>query len=98
MVIGILQLELSIDQSRSLKDKRRVVHSLRDRLQRGFNVSIVETGDRDDHRTAVLGVALATRSVDHCQSVLDRVLDQLRTARDCHLTDHKKEILTGCRV
>lgn len=98
MVVGILQVELVIDASRSLKDKRRVVNSVKDRLHREHMVSVAEIGAQGDCRTAVLGIVLAASDVSYCQSVLDRILDKLRVARDCHLTDHTVELLTGQSV
>ncbi len=95
MVIGVLQVELAIDGSTSLKDKRRVVLSLKDRLRRAFNISIAEVATQDDHRIATLGVVTATNDVPHCQSVLDNVLDKFTHARDCALRDHQQQILTG---
>ena len=44
MHVGVLQLELSITDAMSLKDKRRVVLSLKDRIAHGHNVSIAEVG------------------------------------------------------
>ena len=40
MTIGVLQLEIGIGDAMSLKDKRRVVKSLKDRIAHGHNVSI----------------------------------------------------------
>ncbi|MEX2214152.1 MAG: DUF503 domain-containing protein, partial [Phycisphaeraceae bacterium] len=68
MILGILQVELVIDGSQSLKEKRRVVSSLKDRLHREHQVSVAETDKQDDHRVAVLGIALASSSVPVCQS------------------------------
>jgi uncharacterized protein YlxP (DUF503 family) len=58
MTVGILQLELSIGDAMSLKDKRRVVKSLKDRIAHGHNVSIAEVGALDEHRRSILGVAM----------------------------------------
>ena len=44
MTVGVLQLELSIGDAMSLKDKRRVIKSLKDRIAHGHNVSIAEVG------------------------------------------------------
>jgi uncharacterized protein YlxP (DUF503 family) len=44
MTIGVLQLELRIGDAMSLKDKRRVIKSLKDRIAHGHNVSIAEVG------------------------------------------------------
>lgn len=95
MVVGILQLELAIDGSRSLKDKRRVVTSLKDRLHREHQVSVAEVASLDDHRIAVLGVTMASNSVPHCQSTLDRLVDKVRLGRGYALSDHNVQILTG---
>ena len=95
MVVGILQIELSIEHARSLKDKRRVVSSLKDRLHREHQVSVAEVDDLDNHRRAVLGITMASNSVSHCQSTMDRLLDKLRIGRDYVLADHALQILTG---
>ena len=95
MIVGILQVELSIDHARSLKDKRRVVSSLKDRIHREQQVSVAEVDAHDVHTLARLGVAVASSSVPHCQGVLDRVLAKIRHHRDCVLSDHTTEILTG---
>ncbi len=95
MILGVLQVELVIDGSQSLKDKRRVVASLKDRLHREHQVSVAEVDSQDDPRRAVLGIALAASSVPVCQSVLDHVLGKIRESRDCVLSDHQQEIITG---
>ncbi|MCC6578845.1 MAG: DUF503 domain-containing protein [Phycisphaeraceae bacterium] len=95
MVVGILQIELAIDDAASLKDKRRVVQSLKDRLHRDHQVSVAEVASQDDCRIAVLGIALAASDVAYANSVLDRILDKARHHRDCHLSNHHKQILTG---
>jgi len=95
MVIGVLQVELAIDEPRSLKDKRRVVNSLKARLHQRHQVSVAEVGSQDDHHTAVLGITMASSSVPYCQGALDRVLRMIRVQRGCVLGDHKTEILTG---
>ena len=95
MVVGILQVELTIGDAESLKDKRRVVSSLKDKLHREHQVSVAEVGSLDDRTVAVLGITMASNDVNHCQSVLDGILNKLSTHRDCVLSDHAKEILTG---
>ena len=95
MVIGVLQVELAIEHATSLKDKRRVVSSLKERLHRQYQVSVAEVGTLDNRRLATLGITMASNDVSHCQSVLDRVVDKLRQNRDWVLNDHATEILTG---
>ena len=95
MVVGILQVELSIDWSESLKDKRRVVSSVKQRLHREYMVSIAEVATLESHRVATLGMSIASNSAAHAQSVLDRIVQKLRYERDCVLSDYTTEILTA---
>lgn len=95
MVIGILQVELAIEHALSLKDKRAVVKSLKDRLHREHQVSVAEVEALEEHRRAVLGIAIVSNDVRYTQSVLDRILDKLREGRDFVLADQDVQILTG---
>lgn len=68
--------ELSLPGCASLKEKRSVVRSLRDRLRKRFNVSVAETGMQDVRDRAVLTIALVATDGRMAESVLDRA-DQL---------------------
>ena len=96
MVIGVLQVRIRIDGAASLKDKRRVVRSLKDRLHREHQVSVAEVDDLDHPGSGVLGITMAANDARRCQSVLDRLLTKIRVGRDYEMIDHKLEILTGC--
>ena len=95
MVIGILQVELLIGEAASLKDKRRVVMSLKDRLHRDHAVAVAEVDQQEKHQIAVLGIVNVSNSVPHTQSVLDKIVSQLRQGRDFVLNDQRQEILSG---
>jgi uncharacterized protein YlxP (DUF503 family) len=95
MVIGILQIELTIDGATSIKDKRKVVSSLKDRLHRAHQVSVAEVDRQDDKRLAVLGIALAASDAAHAQATLDKLVDKLKAGRGYALADHRIEILSG---
>ncbi len=95
MVIGILQAELFIGDSGSLKDKRRVLSSLKDKLHRDYQVSVAEVDRQEAHQVAVLGIATVSNEAAHAQGRLDRLVYQLRNDRRIVLTDHSTEILTG---
>ena len=71
--VGVLTLELRIEQAHSLKDKRHVVKSLKERLRRKFNVSVAEIDDMDLHNSAVLAVATVSSSRPFAEKVLQAV-------------------------
>ena len=64
--IGVLTLELRLENSHSLKEKRHVVESLKDRLRNKFNVAVAEIDYQDLWQRAAVGGGdglLATRSM-----------------------------------
>jgi len=93
MVVGILQLRVMIRDSQSLKDKRRIVRSLRDRIRSRFNVSVAEVDSLDSRQQATLGVALATNDRIFADQVLAKVVDLVRATPGAELVDYEIEIL-----
>ncbi len=61
--VGVLTLEMRLENAHSLKDKRHVVQSLKDRLRHKFNVAVAEIDHQDLWQRAV--VAAVTVSGDH---------------------------------
>ena len=57
MVVGILVLELHIPDAQSLKQKRSVIKSLKQRMQQQFHVSVAEVDGHDKWQVATLGIA-----------------------------------------
>jgi len=95
MVIGVLQFELLIPGAESLKDKRRVVSSLKDRLHREHLVSVAEVGAQDNARLARMGLALVAQDGKRAGQVLDQISAKLRQVREAELGDVTREIILG---
>ncbi|MBI4576209.1 MAG: DUF503 domain-containing protein [Planctomycetes bacterium] len=95
MVIGALSLRLSIPGARSLKEKRRVVKSLVDRIRARFNVACSEVEDLDLHRSAVLGVAAVGNEGRVIDAALCKVVDLVRRDPDAALVDYDLELFRG---
>ncbi len=64
--IGVLTLELQIGEAHSLKDKRHVVKSLKDRLRAKFNVAVAEIDFQDTWQHSL--VAAVTVSSDRVRA------------------------------
>ncbi|MBL8764325.1 MAG: DUF503 domain-containing protein [Phycisphaerae bacterium] len=92
MLIGVLEFEMLIPGATSLKEKRRVVRSLKDRLHREHQVSVAEIGLLDRREAARLGVAAVSASVPMLQSVLDRIVGKLRQADGARLGEVSRMI------
>ncbi len=72
MVVASLTWELSLPGCSSLKEKRAVLRSLRDRLRGKFNVSVAETAHQDVHGRAALTIALVASDGRFAEAVLDK--------------------------
>ncbi len=92
MIVGILQFELAIPGSASLKDKRRVVRSLKDRLHREHLVAVAETARLDALTSAIISVACVGADQRHIAQTLDRVLDKARRRTDCEVVSSQRRV------
>lgn len=75
MIVASQTWELSLPGCGSLKEKRSVVRSLRDRLRSKFNVSVSETGLQDAHERAEISIALVASDRRLSESMLDKLDD-----------------------
>jgi uncharacterized protein YlxP (DUF503 family) len=85
---------MEIPWAASLKDKRRVVQSLKEQVRRTFNVSIAEIDDLDNLTLATLAAAMTGNDVAYINGALDKLLNELHDWRDATLADHQIEIFT----
>jgi uncharacterized protein len=93
MTIGVLQLELSAPDAMSLKDKRRVIKSIKDRIAHHHNVSIAEVGALDEHRRSILGLAMVSNDSRYVESALSKLVDFVRMVPQVSLIDYQIELL-----
>ena len=93
MTVGILQLELSIPDADSLKDKRRVVLSLKDRISHGHNVSIAEVGALDEHRRSIIGLAMVSNDKRYVEGALSKLVDFVKTVPQVSLVDYQMDFV-----
>ncbi len=73
MPIAYLTLELRIEGAHSLKDKRQVLRSMKDRLRNSFNISIAEIDATDLWQRATLGVVSISDSRDYLEGLMRNV-------------------------
>lgn len=73
MFIGVGRFELFIPTSTSLKDKRQVLRSVTQSVQKRFNVAVAEVDYQDKWQRAAIGVSCVAESIGHCRKVLQEV-------------------------
>ena len=92
MIVGTLKLRFVLRESHSLKDKRRVIKSLKDTLSNKFNVAVAETDEQDVWQTAEIGIATVGTDSPFVQSVLTNVVNYARFFGGVELVDQQQEI------
>ncbi len=73
MPVASLTLHLRIEHARSLKDRRQVVRSLKDKLRHGFNISVAELDEAVTWQSAVIGVAAISSSRTYLEGQMQQV-------------------------
>ena len=87
MVVGVIGWDLEIPGCQSLKEKRRVVKSLKDRLHDRFNVSVAETSHQEVWQRAELTAAVVATDRRHADSVLEHADTLVRSDPRARIID-----------
>jgi uncharacterized protein YlxP (DUF503 family) len=93
MPVGLLTLEIYIPDSHSLKDKRQVLRSLKDRLRARFNVAVAELDHNDAWQRAQVGVVTVSNDPAHLEQSLQAVFNEAESLLGRDLVDHNLELL-----
>lgn len=93
MKVGVLQFTLRLRGCRSLKAKRRVVKSIKERLRVRYNVSVAEVDDLDVYQVSTLGLTTCGNDSKRLVSEISKIVDQLRLHPEAELLDHQIDII-----
>src|SRR5579862_416949 len=93
MPIGLLTLEIYIPEAHSLKDKRQVLRSLKDRLRGKFNVAVAELEGQDSWQRSVVGVVSLANNAGFLEQSLRTVLEDSERHLGRDLIGHELEVL-----
>ena len=91
MVVGTLCTELFISDGLTLKDKRRVLDSLLDRIRNRFNVAVAEVDKQDSRHAAVVGVVCVSNSSAHASQIINSVIRFIESEPRVSIVDCETE-------
>lgn len=74
MLIGLLTIQIHLHAVFSLKDKRKIIKSLNERLRSRFNASVSEIAAQDSKQLAVIGISVVTNDGAHLDQQLDKIV------------------------
>ena len=93
MIVGVLTVDLAMFDAQTLKDKRRVMQGLKQRLRDRFNVSVAEIAYGNAPKRCRLGIAIVSQESRAVHSQLDKVVDLIRRTVGLSLLDYQRELL-----
>jgi len=93
MPVGLLTLELHIADAQSLKDKRQVLRSLKDRLRAHFNVAVAELEYEETWQRSIIGVVTLSNKGSHVEQSLETVLEEAYKILGPLLVSHAMDLL-----
>ena len=88
MYVGILVIEILIYSSTSLKEKRIVLKSVKDRLKNKFNVAVAETDFQDKWQRAQLGIVTISNQQSHLEHSLQQIFQYLDRSDSYEITSY----------
>ena len=93
MIVGICKLTLHFPATQSLKDKRRILHKIKDRAASRFHVQIAEVGDQELWQKAQLGFALTGNSKVDIESLIQKLILFIEGLNAGEILNCEKEII-----
>ena len=91
--VGILKIDIQIPGGASLKEKRMVLRSIKDRIRANFNVSVAEVDNHDKWQRATFGVSCVSNDKRHLDSTLNKIRDFFERKKDIVVIDYQMEII-----
>ncbi|MCU0691003.1 MAG: DUF503 domain-containing protein [Polyangiaceae bacterium] len=94
MFVGVQRLVIQIPGARSLKDRRQVVRSFKDRVQARLHISVAEVGDVEHPGHATIAIAVVSNEAAVCDEVLAKVAAMASTLPNAVLADRATEVVS----
>lgn len=93
MVVGVLKVDVFIGGATSLKEKRRIIRSVCDRVRARYNVAIAEVAGADLWQRCTFGVACVSNEVGFVDAVLSRVVREIESQAALDITNCEKTVV-----
>ena len=93
MQVGCCSIKFFLHGNRSLKEKRRVIRAIKDRLKNKFNISVAEIGDQDVWQNLHLGIVAVNSDPKYLEGQMNRVVDTIENMHLAEMTDCQVKIM-----
>ncbi len=89
MIVSILEVEIYMPFNNSLKEKRRTINSIKDKVRNRFNVSVAEIDHQDTWRRSTLAFAIVSNNVNYNNQKLLEILRLLEEYTELEILKHR---------
>jgi uncharacterized protein YlxP (DUF503 family) len=89
MIVSMIQILFEIPDAESIKDKRRIIRSVKDKLLRRFHISVAEVDLQDSLSFAQIGGALVSNSKSFGEAVLNKAFAMVENETPVRIQDVK---------
>ena len=92
MYVSCCSIKFLLHGNRSLKEKRRIVRSLKDRLKNNFNVSVAEIGDQNIWQSLHMGIVAVNSDPKYLEGQTRKLVDFIEKMHLAEMTDCQTQI------
>lgn len=92
MILGLLQLDIFIPESNSLKDKRSTIKSLKETIRKRFNVSIAETGKLDKWSRSEISITKVSNEAKFIRQEFQKIQNDIESRYPVEIIDKQEEV------
>ncbi len=93
MHVGCCSIRFFLHGNSSLKGKRRIIRTIKDRVKNKFNISIAEVGDQDIWQNLHLGIAAVSGDAQYLEGLIQQVVNFIDNMHLAEMTSHDVEII-----
>ena len=93
MIVGVVRVDIHFPEANSLKAKRKILLSIKDKIKNKFNVSVAELEDNDKWQRGVIGIAVISNDQKHANAVLSNVMNLINGRPEIVVTNMQMEWL-----
>ncbi len=93
MIIGVLTIELFLGEAQSLKEKRKILKGLLERIKNRFNVSVAEVAGQDTWQSSTVGISFVSCEQAHVHKVFASIVRFIESQGTVVITDYRTELL-----
>jgi hypothetical protein len=93
MFVGVARVVLRVPGARSLKDRRQVIKSYKERLKARLPVVVAELGDVESHQLATLGLCCVSGELSQCEEITQKAIGMAHQLADALVLDTRHEVI-----